>query len=595
MLHGDNMQISEREQAVAVLKRISAQEWREFWESSEAADLRGDDDIARQTLAHADLNVRGAPPRPIDCVLDLLGDRLMSDKKAGAPIRRMIIRAIPQTQWTKLAAEYRQLNIAELPRLHGNVVQHGAGALVMAEYWRQGGRWARAFCEITGLPGCLAENRPNVLPADEEVISVQALPPLHDFQLEVYIKLRELLANGTGSAGLLSLPTGAGKTRVAVEALVDHLAQTGGRRNIVIWIAQSEELQRQAWECFREVWQTPPQRADELVIPRRGILKLVRAWGSRNADDIEFGEGPTVVLANIQQLGSWLRKSEFFDRLQPSRLGAVVVDEAHRIIAPQHRDVLVALGVRAEREWRTLRSSAPVIGLTATPWRTLEQEDGPLRNFFDQHLLTPRSLSRAPISSLQRREILAAVVPEKLYSADSPAMTTAQRESFEQFHELPNDYLATLGRWPKRNGAILRRLVTLPGDSRTLVFACSVEHASVMTLALNRAFEQTVAALVTGKTPRSERLDTLNLFRAGELRYLCNVGVLTTGFDAPKVDVVCLTRPTSSALLYEQMVGRGLRGPKNGGTKTCLVLDVQDEGLPDSIMSYARVAKEWGA
>ncbi len=270
----------------------------------------------------------------------------------------------------------------------------------------------------------------------------------------------------------------------------------------------------------------------------------------------------------------------------------MVIDEAHRAIADEHRDILVALGARAEREWRTLRSSAPVIGLTATPWRTIEREDTPLRNFF-QCLLAPKSLGRAPISSLQRREILAAVIPEKLYSADSPAMTTAQRESFEQFKELPPDYLATLGRWPQRNGAILRRLVTLPGDSRTLVFACSVEHASVMTLALNRAFAEPVAALVTGETPRSERLDTLNLFRAGKLRYLCNVGVLTTGFDAPKVDVVCLTRPTSSALLYEQMVGRGLRGPKNGGTKTCLVLDVQDEGLPDSIMSYARVAEEW--
>ena len=100
---------------------------------------------------------------------------------------------------------------------------------------------------------------------------------------------------------------------------------------------------------------------------------------------------------------------------------------------------------------------------------------------------------------------------------------------------------------------------------------------------------------MTGKTPRSERLDTLDSFRAGELRFLCNVGVLTTGFDAPKVDVVCLTRPTGSALTYEQMVGRGLRGPKNGGTESCLVLDVQDAGLPDSIMSYARVAKEWGA
>ncbi|TNY03361.1 helicase-related protein, partial [Escherichia coli] len=62
-------------------------------------------------------------------------------------------------------------------------------------------------------------------------------------------------------------------------------------------------------------------------------------------------------------------------------------------------------------------------------------------------------------------------------------------------------------------------------------------------------------------------------------RVLCTVGVLAAGFDAPKVGAVVITRPTMSAALYEQMVGRGLRGPKNGGTSSCRVIDVQDDGL----------------
>ncbi|MBN1210829.1 MAG: hypothetical protein JXB05_38630 [Myxococcaceae bacterium] len=90
-----------------------------------------------------------------------------------------------------------------------------------------------------------------------------------------------------------------------------------------------------------------------------------------------------------------------------------------------------------------------------------------------------------------------------------------------------------------------------------------------------------------------ENLKQIERFRGGDLRFLCNVGVLTTGFDAPKADVVCVTRPTTSAIRYEQMVGRGLRGPKNGGTDWCTVLDVQDEGLPDDVKSYARVLKLW--
>jgi DNA repair protein RadD len=129
------------------------------------------------------------------------------------------------------------------------------------------------------------------------------------------------------------------------------------------------------------------------------------------------------------------------------------------------------------------------------------------------------------------------------------------------------------------------------------VFACSVEHAEVLTLAINRAAGLDVAAVVSGRTPRAERAMIIERFRNPneDLRFLCNVGPLTTGFDAPKADVVCITRPTTSAALYEQLVGRGLRGPRNGGTEECLVLDVQDENLPAGIMSYVRVRQLWDA
>ena len=65
-------------------------------------------------------------------------------------------------------------------------------------------------------------------------------------------------------------------------------------------------------------------------------------------------------------------------------------------------------------------------------------------------------------------------------------------------------------------------------------------------------------------------------FRSGQLSVLSNYGVLTTGFDAPKVRAVVVARPTASPLLYEQMIGRGMRGPRFGGTEKCLVIDVED-------------------
>ena len=65
-------------------------------------------------------------------------------------------------------------------------------------------------------------------------------------------------------------------------------------------------------------------------------------------------------------------------------------------------------------------------------------------------------------------------------------------------------------------------------------------------------------------------------FRSGALRVICNHSVLTTGFDAPKADLILISRPVFSPVLYMQMVGRGLRGPANGGTDHCTIATVED-------------------
>ena len=86
-------------------------------------------------------------------------------------------------------------------------------------------------------------------------------------------------------------------------------------------------------------------------------------------------------------------------------------------------------------------------------------------------------------------------------------------------------------------------------------------------------------------------------FRSGEIRVLCNFGVLTTGFDAPKIDVLCIARPTTSIVLYSQMLGRGLRGPAIGGTERCQVIDVKDNiiGIPELDELYEWFDEYYGA
>jgi len=276
------------------------------------------------------------------------------------------------------------------------------------------------------------------------------------------------------------------------------------------------------------------------------------------------------------------------------RLVAVLLDEAHSVLTHEYRQVLTSLRLRQQARWLPLADAPLVIGLTATPWRTRDEEVRSLRGYFSERLVGPEALGPLPVAELQRRGILAKVEARHIVHREPPTMSNRQLAQFRQFGELPGDYLEGLGADPVRNATILKRLAHLPKRSRTLVFACSIAHAEVLAMILDSYFGTDCAAVVSSRTPRAERIDVIERFRNGDgIRFLCNVGVLTTGFDAPRADSVCLTRPTASAIRYEQMVGRGLRGPKNGGTEKCTVLDVQDKGLPDSIQSYGRVLELW--
>jgi superfamily II DNA or RNA helicase len=84
------------------------------------------------------------------------------------------------------------------------------------------------------------------------------------------------------------------------------------------------------------------------------------------------------------------------------------------------------------------------------------------------------------------------------------------------------------------------------------------------------------AAVVSGATRPWTRRRLIGEFRSGAIRVLCNCEVLTAGFDAPLVTHVVVARPTVSLVLYQQMIGRGLRGPQFGGTERCVIINCID-------------------
>ena len=81
---------------------------------------------------------------------------------------------------------------------------------------------------------------------------------------------------------------------------------------------------------------------------------------------------------------------------------------------------------------------------------------------------------------------------------------------------------------------------------------------------------------MSGGTETSVRRNIVEEFRTGEIDVLVNYGVFREGFDAPKTRAIIVARPVYSPNLYFQMIGRGLRGERNGGSERCLILDVED-------------------
>lgn len=594
------MESADRCRFERVLRRIPSAEWEQFLLSSEGRRLRRRLQAIEEAL-EGSVDGSAFRQRALSVRISrLLGHSAMQDGSLGPWIREQLLRRASAPVWQRVIRAYAALQSRRTVAVRRNASRRGDMPATIADYWHQGGHWARAFCEIFDLPDFVWQRRNAGSTDDEEIVPSEALPPLHDYQRGAHDRLRALLARrARGRTALLSLPTGAGKTRVVVEAICDHLAESAGSiSGAVLWIAQSAELQLQAWECFREVWQVPPRRADGRAVRRVQPLVLVRLWGGRDPDTVPGGsDQPEVLVASVDQLASWVRrKPGAIHGLRERRYACVVIDEAHGVITNEFRAVLETLGLKAARRWLPARNAPLLIGMTATPWRAAVEQDAALRRFFSHQLVTPDVLGRHPVARLQRRGVLSQVEHERIRIPWVPPMTASQRDHVERFHEIPAEYLEQLAGFAARNQDIVRKVAKAARTQKTLVFACSIEHAETLATCLDEVLGHGTALAVTSATPRAERALAIEQFRGlGGPRVLCTVGVLAAGFDAPKVGAVVITRPTMSAALYEQMVGRGLRGPLNGGTRKCKVVDVQDEGLPDGILSYERVIARWDA
>jgi superfamily II DNA or RNA helicase len=477
----------------------------------------------------------------------------------------------------------------EYPGVNRSRGGRAARARVIAERtWKPGKAWPRHFARVLDLPPAFAglsggQREPDRL----EVAPFVPLPQLEDFQEELTAQVIEVLNGDSGvNRGVLTLPTGAGKTRTAVESLVEWRLSLD-RRGVILWIAQSQELCEQAVQAFREVW-TDLGHRDARV---RNTLEIARFWGPA-----AIPEDPDIVVASIQKLHSAIQRMDGDagpGELTPvlDRLAAVVVDEAHRALAPSYGEVLRSLGIDPVHR---ASSPIPLLGLTATPFRSVDTETRQLAERFHGRLILPRSLGEDMVSELRQREVLSEPRHEILdYDGPQFAMDENERyrDHFDQFNDFHPEFLREIGQSEGRNRSLMDRLLAVPAEWPTLFFGCTVEHAVAVAVLLRRAGR--AAEAVTADTRAATRRALIEQFRSGTLSVLCNYGVLTTGFDAPRVQALVVARPTTSPVLYEQMIGRGMRGPRFGGTQTCNVIDINDNIRFRGQLAYTRFSSYW--
>jgi DNA repair protein RadD len=447
--------------------------------------------------------------------------------------------------------------------------------------WHPGKFSAQEFVKVAAFPPELAGFPSDPTPSDYEYLEGRIdLRDLENFQEEVKQKILHVLSSDDPRA-IVSLPTGAGKTRVAVQAVRDWLTErskvASGRRRTVLWLAHTEELCEQAFSCFKEVWQSSPD-----VVPTH----LFRFWG-RYMRDLEQHGGifknlsshPVILVSTPNRLdnlsGGVGGHQDLFQLLRDA-VGLIVVDEAHRAAAPSYRRIFSRFSEAAH---------VRRLGLTATPfrmeWRLDDPEAGTreLTEIFAKLVEPSETLGSDPKSRLQEQGVLAKPRVESIVTnrrASTGSFTEGELIEVETLMSIDQRLMKQLDT-PRRRYLIFDEILPLCSDPENsiLYFGPSVEDAECMAYLLRDS--GVPSACVSGRTKESTRRRIIRDFKEKRIRVITNCEVLTTGFDAPLVTHVLMARPTVSRVLYEQMVGRGLRGPRFGGTEFCTIVDCEDK------------------
>ena len=493
-------------------------------------------------------------------VVDILDVELLKNKEIRHSMFDGFFKKYPN-QIKFLVRKYNEKDKKTPEQLH---------KMTKKQNWMTGGSHERRIAIQLGFPpiysGLPSSSKPM---ATESVEFRPKLRNLEDFQKNIKDQLSPILnkREGHNNRCIIRLPTGAGKTRIIVEAALDFW-KLQNERQFILWIAHNTELCEQALECFRQIWEEDGKKDT--------TLQIFRVFASRSIPTSDEGG---VIIAGIDQLTEIAKTDRNNLEGIKNLIGMVIVDEAHRSTSKSYVEVFDALSID---HVPTERDQCPVIGLTATPFRSKESGTKKLERMYDNNIIHPSGEGfqdwddfEVMTEKLTGLEILSTPKYEILDSHVDFDLDDTAAKTYEEKNQLSDKFLKSIGDDRTRNIAVFKRIQKLVNDGKqVLFFGASVNQAILMSKLLNDTGIK--SAEITSDTQRGPRSSNIMRFKRSEVKVLCNYQVLTTGFDAPKIDAVVIARPTASRTLFTQMEGRGMRGPKFGGTKRCDIITVVD-------------------
>jgi len=414
-------------------------------------------------------------------------------------------------------------------------------------------------------------------PFDEETIDAKTYSEtvgperiLFQHQLDTVKKIGIKLSQSPHKV-LLHMPTGSGKTISAMRIVLIHLLENPAA--LVIWLAHNEELCEQAMNEFQRMWNVAGDRK----------IKTYRFFGKSKINLLNVKNG-FVSAGLLKMLGSANKNNTFLSEIA-QKASFVVIDEAHQATAQKFSIVIEELA---------RNKNTRLLGLSATPGRTsyvTDTENRQLARFFANQKVILDTGNENPVTFLIRNGYLAKPQFNQIkYGSSNLSEQDIRR--LEKEIDIPKPILEKLSADSRRNLQLVIEILRLARThKKIIVFASEVEHAR--SLAMMLLAQKCNSHYITSKTPSGIRSNILHRYKnTDEPMVLCNYGILTTGFDAPKTSAVVIARPTKSYVLYAQMVGRGIRGPKAGGNSTCEISTVIDDNINDFI-NITEIFTQW--